>query len=55
MTQYTKKSLLAATCPHGRQLGKCEELWCRSRAEDLTDGEHEAALPELPEPEDVAS
>ncbi len=46
MTAMTQKQLLAATCPHGSQLGKCRELWCRSRVEDLLHGEYQANLPE---------
>lgn len=46
MTTMTVKELLAAKCPHGSPLGKCQELWCRSRTEDLLHGEYQASLPE---------
>jgi len=48
MTTMTVKELLAAKCPHGKPLGKCQELWCRSRVEDLLNGPHQATLPEVP-------
>jgi hypothetical protein len=47
MTTMTVSQLLAATCPHGAQLGKCQELWCRSRAEDLLTGDYPANLPDV--------
>ncbi len=46
MTTMTVKELLAATCPHGQPLGKCQELWCRSRVEDLLEGPFSANLPD---------
>jgi hypothetical protein len=49
MTAMSAKQLLAATCPHGTELGKCLDLWCASRVEDLLHGDYAANLPELPE------
>jgi hypothetical protein len=28
------------TCPHGSTLGECQQLWCRSRMEDLEQPEY---------------
>lgn len=35
MTRYTLEQLLDAACPHDKPLRDCDELWCRSRVEDL--------------------